>query len=106
MIAWCPSSAEIASLLLAVRCLGSSRTFPAERRLLCLEMIEAARLLLVYRRAQYLARSSSSLTPKISWNFSIGMAQVITFFTDDKQLYTGALPSEFHGCRLRISSCT
>ena len=26
-------------------------------------------------------------------------------FADDKQLYTGALPSELHRCRHRLSSC-
>jgi len=47
---------------------------------LCLEMIEAALLLLVvvYCRAPYLAQSSLSLTPKMSWNFSIAMFWVIT----------------------------
>ena len=26
-------------------------------------------------------------------------------FADDKQLYTGAIPSELHRCRHRLSSC-
>ena len=76
----CPSSGTT-SLSLVPPWPGSSHTFPVERRLLCLEMIEVALLLLVvvYHRAQYLAWWSLSLTPKMSWNFAIAVVWVIIF---------------------------
>ena len=80
MIAWRPSSGT-ASLLLVSRYPGSSRICLVGRILLCLKMIEAVLLLfvVVYRRALYLAWSSSSHTLKMLWNFSIGTVWVIIF---------------------------
>ena len=72
---WLPDVHPKGPLLCCWRCVGLIPVVSMiGRRLLSLETIAAAILQFValYGRARYLVRSSSSLTLKMLWNFSIG----------------------------------